>query len=390
MNEADPGITWVFELVIAPLVFALCLRHTHRALGAGRAAVELGALVLYGFVLERVAIRVFASHVYGPGWRVAPLGVPLAVALVWASLILSGLALASRLSLRTPLACASATALFGLSLDLLMEPVAVAAGLWRWTPPGPWLLVPVGNFVGWAVIVGVYAWGTEAFSARGSLPRQALFRLGLALVALLALLAVGFAWRALGAEERLPPAGGWIFWAVVLLAALFVGLRGRWSAVGTSLGSRLGAVPGHGPALVYLATATAFTTQALFVDSPTVRLAALGPALVLLFVAGRDVRHAAVQSWRERMHGRLSGVESLVAVLMKRRNGKPWTHEERAFLRAELRTLARWVPALLLFLLPGSVVLLPIYAWLLDRRKGERAGTASRRGASPPGRPRGR
>ena len=390
MNESDPGITWVFELVVAPIVFALCLRHTHRALGAGRAAIELGALVLYGFALERLAMTVFSSHVYGAGWRVAPLGVPLAVALVWASLILSGLALASRLSLRSPLACASAVALLGLALDLLMEPVAVAAGLWRWTPPGPWLLVPVGNFVGWAVIVGVYAWGAEAFSARGSLARQAVLRLGLALVALGALVAVGFAWRGLGAEERVTPAVGWAFWATVVLAVLLVGLRRLWSAVGTSLGSRLGAVPGHGPALVFLVTAAAFATQALFVGSQAVRLAAAGPALALLFVAGRDVRHAAIQSWRERMHGRLSGVESLVAVLMKRRNGKPWSREERAFLQAELRTLARWVPALLLFLLPGSVVLLPIYAWLLDRRKGERQGTASRRASSPPGRPRGR
>ena len=379
MTEADPGVTWAFELVVAPVVFALCLRHTHRALGAGRAAVELAALVLYGFALERVAMSVFASHVYGTGWRVAPLGVPLAVALVWASLILSGLALASRLSLRSPLACASAVALLGLSLDLLMEPVAVAAGLWRWTPPGPWLLVPVGNFVGWAVIVGVYAWGAEAFSAHGSLARQALVRLGLALLALGALVAVGFAWRALGAEARVSATAGWAFWATVILAVLLLGLRRRWSAVGTSLGSRLGAVPGHGPALVFLVTAAAFATQAMFVDSQPVRLAAVGPALALLFVAGRDVRHAAIQSWRERMHGRLSGVESLVAVLMKRRNGKPWSREERAFLQEELRTLARWVPALLLFLLPGSVVLLPIYAWLLDRRKGERQGTASRR-----------
>ena len=388
MNESDAGIAWVFELVVAPVVFAFCLRHTLRALGAGRAAVELGALVLYGFALERVAIGVFASHVYGPGWRVAPLGVPLAVALVWASLILSGLALASRLSLRSPLASASAAALFGLSLDLLMEPVAVAAGLWRWTPPGPWLLVPLGNFVGWAVIVGVYTWGAETFSARGSLARQALLRIGLALLALGALVGVGFAWRALRIEERLTPAVGWAFWATVLLASLALGLRRRWSAVGTSLGSRLGAVPGHGPGLVFLVAAAAFATQAAFVDSPAVHLAATGPALVLLFVAGRDVRHAALQSWRERMHGRLAGVESLVGVLMKRRNGQPWSRDERAFLQAELRTLARWVPALLLFLLPGSVVLLPLYAWLLDRRKGEREGTASRRTASPAGGPR--
>lgn len=383
MSEPGTGVTWAYELVVAPLVFALCLRHTHRALGAGRAAVELGALVLYGFALERVAMTVFSSHVYGTGWRVAPWGVPLAVALVWASLILSGLALASRLSLRTPAACAAATALFGLSLDLLMEPVAAAAGLWRWTPAGPWLLVPVGNFVGWAVIVAVYAWGAEAFSARGPLARQALLRLGLALLALGALLAVGFAWRALRVEERLDATAGWTLWAAVLLATLLVGLRRRWSAVGTSLGSRLGAVPGHGPALVFLVGAAAFATQAMFVEATGVRLAAAGPALALLFVAGRDVRHAALQSWRERMHGRLSGVESLVAVLMKRRNGRPWTREERAFLQAELPTLARWVPALLLFLLPGSIALLPIYAWLLDRRKGEREGAASRRTGPP-------
>ena len=383
MNEGEAGVAWVFELVVAPVVFALCLRHTLRALGAGRAAVELGALVLYGFTLERVAIALFASHVYGPGWRVAPLGVPLAVALVWASLILSGLALASRLSLRSPLACASAAALLGLSLDLLMEPVAVAAGLWQWTPPGPWLLVPVGNFVGWAVIVGVYTWGAETFSARGSLARQALLRAGLALFALGALVGVGFAWRALRLEERLTPAAGWALWAAVLLASLALGLRRRWSAVGTTLGSRLGAVPGHGPALVFLVAAAAFATQAAFVDSPAVHLAAAGPALVLLFVAGRDVRHAALQSWRARMHGRLAGVESLVLVLMKRRNGKSWSREEMAFLQTELRTLARWVPALLLFLLPGSVVLLPVYAWLLDRRKGEREGAESRRGGSP-------
>lgn len=390
MNEPGADVTWVFELVVAPVVFALCLRHAHRALGAGRAAVELGALVLYGFTLERVAMAVFSSHVYGAGWRMAPLGVPVAVALVWGSLILSGLALASRLSLRSPLGRAAVTALFGLSLDLLMEPVAAAAGLWTWTPSGAWLQVPVGNFVGWAVIVGVYSWGAEAFSTRGSLTRQALSRLGLALLALGALVAVGYAWRAVAAEERLPAAAGWTLWAVVLLTALAVGLRRRWSALGTSLGSRLGAVPGHGPALVFLVTAAAFATQAAFVDSPSVHLAAAGPALVLLFVAGRDVRHAALQSWRERMHGRLSGVESLVAVLMKRRNGKPWSGEEKAFLQAGLRGLARWAPALLLFLLPGSVALLPIYAWLLDRRKGERQGTERRRAAGPASRPRAR
>jgi uncharacterized membrane protein len=379
---------WSYELVVSPLVFALCVRHTVRALGGARASVELGALVLYGFALERVTMSVFAAHAYAASWRVAPWGVPLAVALVWASLIPAGLALAARLGLRRPLARATAATLLGLSLDLLMEPVAVAGELWRWTPPGAWLGVPVGNYVGWTVIVGLYAYGTEAFGARGSLAAQALRRALLAGVALLGLLGVGVAWRAAGLEERIPAGVGWGVWGAILLATLVVGRRRRWSAVGTTLGSRLGAVPGHEPALVFLFCAAAFAAHAAFSGHLPVVLAAAGPVIVLLLVAGGDVHHAALASWRERMHGRLGGVESLVAVLMKRRNGEEWTPEERAFMRRELAALARWLPALAIFLLPGSVVVLPLYAWLLDRRRSREPGRPSSGQEAPGARPR--
>lgn len=365
-------MTPLYELLVAPLVFALLARHARRALGAGRAAVEVLALVAYGFALERVSMSVFSSHEYGPQWRVAPLGVPLAVPLVWAALILSGLALAARLSLRTPLARAGAATLLGLSLDLIMEPVAAAEGLWRWTPPGAWLQVPLGNYVGWAVIVGVYAWGTERFSAPGSLLRQAMWRGLLSFVALASLVGVGLLWRHLGLEGRLPAMAGWLTWGAVCLLTLSLAFRPRWSALGTSLGSRLGVVAGHGPGLVFVVTAAAFATHAVVMGPRELRIAALA-ALVLLVVAGRDIHHSALASWRERMHGRLAGTASLVAVLMKRRNGRPWTRDERAFLRSEFRAMARYLPALLLFILPGSMVLLPLYAWLLDRRRGDRA-----------------
>ena len=79
-----------------------------------------------------------------------------------------------------------------------------------------------------------------------------------------------------------------------------------------------------------------------------------------------------IGAWRRRALARLGPRPGLVAVLMKPRNGQPWTLEDSAFLRQELKASIRWMPGLLLFLLPGGLLLLPAYAWLLDRRRGPR------------------
>jgi hypothetical protein len=74
--------------------------------------------------------------------------------------------------------------------------------------------------------------------------------------------------------------------------------------------------------------------------------------------------------WRLRARAELGGVDGLVRVLFKPRNGEPWTREDRVFLRRELGTLARrWAPGFFLFLLPGGLLLAPTLAWYLDRRK---------------------
>jgi hypothetical protein len=74
--------------------------------------------------------------------------------------------------------------------------------------------------------------------------------------------------------------------------------------------------------------------------------------------------------WRRSVFARLSRLEGFVRVLMKPRNGQPWSPQDRLLLRAEMRAAARWVPAFLVFLLPGGMLLLPVYAWALDRRRG--------------------
>jgi len=65
-------------------------------------------------------------------------------------------------------------------------------------------------------------------------------------------------------------------------------------------------------------------------------------------------------------------VRGLMPLLMKRRNGDPWSRSERAELQEQLRALAHLSPYLVVLVLPGSFALLPVLAWWLDRRRQQR------------------
>lgn len=93
----------------------------------------------------------------------------------------------------------------------------------------------------------------------------------------------------------------------------------------------------------------------------------------------RDVFAALVQSiqgpiQREQCRIRtvLLEIKGLMPLLMKQRNGTPWTPAERAQLAQHLRGLSTLSPYLIVFLLPGSFVLFPLFAWWLDRRRKTR------------------
>ena len=70
-----------------------------------------------------------------------------------------------------------------------------------------------------------------------------------------------------------------------------------------------------------------------------------------------------------RVMSELSAIRGLVPLLMKARNGDAWTRAERNELLAQLRRLSHLSPYLMLLVMPGSVLLLPVYAWWLDRRR---------------------
>ena len=66
-------------------------------------------------------------------------------------------------------------------------------------------------------------------------------------------------------------------------------------------------------------------------------------------------------------------IRGLMQLLMKTQNtDEKWTREEKIEVKRHLRNIAKIIPAVALFSLPGGSFLLPILAEVLDRRKTRR------------------
>ncbi|MGE5472263.1 MAG: hypothetical protein ACM3X0_15810 [Bacteroidota bacterium] len=100
-------------------------------------------------------------------------------------------------------------------------------------------------------------------------------------------------------------------------------------------------------------------------------------------MAGNDPLDAVVPGWwaqivssqrREvrRILAELLVMRGMMPLLMKARNGGHWTPEEKDQIIAHLRRMAHLSPYLIALMMPGSVFLLPAYAWWLDRRRVNR------------------
>jgi hypothetical protein len=66
-------------------------------------------------------------------------------------------------------------------------------------------------------------------------------------------------------------------------------------------------------------------------------------------------------------------IRGLMQLLMKVRNtDEKWTKEERREIKKHLKNIARIIPAIAIFALPGGALLLPVLSEALDRRKVRR------------------
>ncbi len=74
-----------------------------------------------------------------------------------------------------------------------------------------------------------------------------------------------------------------------------------------------------------------------------------------------------------RIRAELSNLKGALPLLMKQRNGGRWTVQERRELQGMLRSASSVSPYLFVWVLPGSVLILPFLAWHLDVRRRHRS-----------------
>jgi hypothetical protein len=82
-----------------------------------------------------------------------------------------------------------------------------------------------------------------------------------------------------------------------------------------------------------------------------------------------------VMAWVE-----ISHVQGFMQLLMKPRNGVPWSSEDKATITLHMKHLAKSLPVLLIFTFPGGSLLLPALVWFLDRRKNPKQPTSAATG----------
>lgn len=168
------------------------------------------------FILLATSIGTFFEHLglqygvfFGGHYVYAPLptwfGVPIVVSIFWAVFIYTGYsvtaALCSWFKQPNSIWWAILDSFWVVSIDLILDPMAVKFHNWTWLPPimKQYFGIPWGNFLGWVIVsflvCAIFRWLTSIF------PRQPRQELGWYLVPVFAYLVlicflVGTAWAA--------------------------------------------------------------------------------------------------------------------------------------------------------------------------------------------------
>ena len=75
---------------------------------------------------------------------------------------------------------------------------------------------------------------------------------------------------------------------------------------------------------------------------------------------------------KNRLRQEIGQIRGAVPLLMKQRNGGKWSAQDKQELKDILQSVSSVSPYLLIWVLPGSVLILPFLAWHLDTRRKRR------------------
>src|SRR5213082_49481 len=145
--------------VVMLVLFALSARFAYRSGGRQR-LIELLSAVPFGLLLEQGDIMIFGSYAYNQAFFLKIGLVPIAIALAWAMIIRSCMAISDAAGVPARLAPFS-DALLAILLDLSFDTIAIRQGLWHWQIrlDQGFFGVPAGNYYAWLfVALGFSAW----------------------------------------------------------------------------------------------------------------------------------------------------------------------------------------------------------------------------------------
>ncbi|HIL10337.1 MAG TPA: carotenoid biosynthesis protein, partial [Candidatus Latescibacteria bacterium] len=140
-----------FEALMAGLLF-LCFRH---ALPFGAPALlKLAAGVVFGILLEWATIEQLDAYRYGTQYLFMIDTVPIATGVGWGVILYSAMYLTDHTNLN-PWLRPVADALLALNIDLVMDAVAIRAGMWDWGKglEHDYFGVPFENFWAWFWVI---------------------------------------------------------------------------------------------------------------------------------------------------------------------------------------------------------------------------------------------
>ena len=250
----------LLQLSCAAILALFAVVRVARDPDPARVLRRLALLAVASWIGEESCIHLYGFYFYSPAWSLHLDRVPLLIPLIWPVVILSAHDLA-RFVLRgpRPLAVPLLGAAIVLADASLIEPIAVASGLWTWTHPGLFA-VPLIGIVGWSFFAGA---AMAVFDRADRAPRGAALCEALVLVLApaathallvatwwaafrwapgfvapwpvvalawaLSITLAAYAWRA-GLRRRIPPAFMWLRVPAAGFFFVLLALHGRDAA----------------------------------------------------------------------------------------------------------------------------------------------------------------